>query len=50
MGFAPTSSDLLHRAPASGLEPTMRWMWDVESTAASKAGGMLVAVVMSVEE
>lgn len=39
-GVAPTSSDLLHLAPARGFDPIMRWMWDVESSAARSAGAM----------
>lgn len=52
IGVAPTSSDLPHRAPASGLEPTMRCMCDVESTAVRSAGAMAAVAgtcVMSVE-
>ena len=33
MGVAPTWRDLVQRAPAIELEPTIRWMWEVESTA-----------------
>ena len=38
MGMAPTSSDLLHRAPAKGLDPMMRWTCVVESAAVRRAG------------
>ena len=33
MGVAPTSRDLVQREPAIELEPTIRWTWEVESTA-----------------
>lgn len=44
MGVAPTWRDLLQREPAIELEPTIRWTWEVESTAVSS----LVVVVMSI--
>jgi hypothetical protein len=33
MGVAPTWMDLVQRDPAIELEPTIRWTWEVESTA-----------------
>jgi len=33
IGFAPTSRDFAHLAAANGLEPIIRWTWEVESMA-----------------
>lgn len=42
MGFAPTSRDRLHRAPARGFEPMMRCICEVESTAVRRCGGIAI--------
>lgn len=42
MGLAPTSIDRVHRAPASGLDPTMRCTCNVASTAVRSAGAMVM--------
>lgn len=41
IGLAPTSSDLLHLAPASGFDPIIKCTCAVESTAVSNAGAMV---------
>ena len=47
IGVAPTSIDFEHREPARGFEPTIRWIWEVESTDVSSAGAIFCSAVLA---
>jgi hypothetical protein len=49
IGVAPTSSERETRAAAREFDPTMRWIWLLESIAVSRAGGEVVMAAMMVE-
>ena len=48
VGFAPTSIDFAQRALASGLEPTIKWTWFVESTDVKSDGGIRPEYVIGI--